>query len=250
MWGTTAWRNFAANHGNHHVGFDKCSLQPQAKKPSPKGTLLLKEGTETMGPKTTTRFTCNEQMMPNVQRDFGDRGCTSDHVHDTSGSTLAAAEHYSPYMNHLHIGALINGIATSCIRCLASETYGGCGMQAMNKLAKQPLITVINAAVAGIRSIVANALVNARTRGALEQSADNRLDREMGVLMNYEHRTRDQLQEQLNCRGGLWFSINITGSRSCSCPHRAHLLRDGSTHMGRLRTQPGVDLLGKNRDLT
>jgi hypothetical protein len=66
-------------------------------------------------------------------------------------------------MNHLLIGALVNGIATYCIRRIASETYGGRGM---NELAEQPLIAVINAAAAGdgVRSIVANALVNARTR--------------------------------------------------------------------------------------
>ena len=138
-----------------------------------------------MAPKTTTRFACNEQMMPYMQRDIGGRGCTGDHVHDRSGSTMAVAEHYSPYMNHLLIGALIDGIATSCIRRIASETYGGRGM---NELAEQPLIAVINAAAAGngVRYIIANALVNARTRGALEQSADNRLDREMGVPMNYK----------------------------------------------------------------
>ena len=91
---------------------------------------------------------------------------TSNNVHDTSESTPAAAEHYSPYMNHLLIGALIDGIATSCNRRIASETYGGRGVQAMNKLATQPLIAMINAAAAGdgIGSIVVNALVNARTR--------------------------------------------------------------------------------------
>ena len=52
-------------------------------------------------------------------------------------------------MNHLLIGALIDGIATSCIRRTASETYGGRGVQAMNELAKQPLIAVIDAAAAG-----------------------------------------------------------------------------------------------------
>ena len=98
---------------------------------------------------------------------------------------MAAAEHYSPFMNHLLIGAHIDGIATFCIRLTASETYGGCCVQAINELAKLPLIAVINAAAAGngVRYIIANALVNARTRGALEQSADNRLDREMGVPM-------------------------------------------------------------------
>ncbi len=74
-------------------------------------------------------------------------------------------------MNHLLIGALIDGIATSCIRHIASETFGGRGVQAMNELAEQPLIAVINAAAAGdgVRPIVANALVNARTRGALKR---------------------------------------------------------------------------------